>query len=105
MNKRGQESYITLTGAELVFLVIFASMFGFIALKGVEEYRINQIKSEGLGLSISSVFIIDGDVNLNYDLGTENQVEVLSNSVRVYKSSKGKIGVSELSLDDGYNLK
>ena len=103
MNKRGNE-YVMITGAELVFLVVFASVFGYISVKGVDEYKVNQIRAEDLSLAINSVFILNNNINLNYNFGDERNVEFSDNNIRIYRFSKSKIGVSGLSLDAGYNF-
>ncbi len=88
MNKRGQ-GYVGITSMEMVFLVIFAIVFSYSLMQGVDEQSLNQIKAEDLSLGINSVYLIEGDVNLEYDMGEGIfEVEENNNKIRVYKKRK-----------------
>ncbi len=103
MNKRGQEfaSWEFVKGAILVILIII--LFAW-AYRGIPDSKLNPVKAEDLSLTISSVFIADGDLNLVYDLGGEYYIDVDDNIIRIYKSEEGARGRSEMFLDEDYNF-
>lgn len=103
MNKRGQElaSWEFVKGVVLVVLIVI--LLGW-AYRGIPDSKLNPVKAEDLSLSVSSVFIIDGDLNPVYDLGEEYYVSIDSNKLKLYLTEEGARGISEMSLDKNYNF-
>ncbi len=103
MNKRGQElaSWEFVKGVVLVVLIVI--LLGW-AYRGIPDSKLNPVKAEDLSLSVSSVFIIDGDLNPVYDLGEEYYVSIDSNKLKLYLTEEGSRGISEMSLDKNYNF-
>lgn len=103
MNKRGQElaSWEFVKGVILLILIMILLTW---AYRGIPDSKLNPIKAEDLSLSVSSVFIADNDLNLDYELGGEYYVDVEGDYIRLYKSKEGARGVSELFLDEDYNF-
>ena len=103
MNKRGQElaSWEFVKGVVLVVLIVI--LLGW-AYRGIPDSKLNHVKAEDLSLSVSSVFIIDGDLNPVYDLGEEYYVSIDGNKLKLYLTEEGARGISEMSLDKNYNF-
>ncbi|MEK6856433.1 MAG: hypothetical protein AABX49_00300 [Nanoarchaeota archaeon] len=103
MNKRGQElaSWEFVKGVVLVVLIVI--LLGW-AYRGIPDSKLNPVKAEDLSLSVSSVFIIDGDLNPVYDLGEEYYVSIDGNKLKLYLTEEGARGISEMSLDKNYNF-
>ena len=101
MNKRGQ--YATWETLEYVLLVILILFFSVVMVRGIEDKQLNQIKSEGLALTISSVFLIDGEMDVNYDLGKfDHNVKMDNQDLELSKrtSDPEKIGRSKITLGE-----
>ena len=104
MNKRGQ-GYSAITAMEFAFLVIFAISFSYGIMNGIDERSLNQLKVEDLSLSINSMYVVEGAVDLDYDFGKWNfNVEEENNKLRVWKDNKAKMGISRLGLDTNYEF-
>ena len=103
MNKRGEEivAWEFVKGA-ILFIILLVLLAG--AYRGIPDSRLNSVKAEDLSLSISSVFLVDNDLNLVYDLKEEYFLDIDGNRVKLYKSEEGARGVSELFLDKTYNF-
>lgn len=104
MNKRGQEelaSWEFVKGVVLVVLIII--LIGW-AYRGVPDSKLNLLKAEDLSLTISSVFLVDGDLNFVYELGDEYSVYVDDDRIRIYRTEEGVRGTSEMFLDKNYNF-
>lgn len=117
MNKRGQE----LVGFETVeYILIIALGISLLLLLNntvnIEKY--NSVRAEDLALTINSVYIPEGDLSLNYDLGSsgrnvifeegvvktyiedpirEKQGEILHNSNLIFESRTVKTDELEIS--------
>lgn len=74
VNKKGE---MTQWAAVFLFLVVFLATFFavFIYKGGIGEHVLNQIKADDLALGINSLFLLEGDVNLEDDLGEKYYVE------------------------------
>ena len=103
MNKRGQElvSWEFVKGVILIILIMVLLAW---AYRGVPDSRINKIKAEDLSLSVSSVFIVDDDLNFIYDLGEEYYVDIDKDRVKLYQFGEGERWADNLFLDEGYNF-
>ena len=93
MNKRGEE-YTAINTMELFFIFILATFFMVIVFRGgIDESALNQIKAEDLVSGINSVFLLNNDVNLDYDLGDESyNIEKENNLLKVYRLNEEKKG-------------
>ncbi len=103
MDKRGQElaSWEFVKG--VILLVLIVTLLAW-AYRGVPDSKLNSAKAEDLSLAVSSVFIIDGDLNLAYDLGDEYYVSVDDNRIKLYLTEEGARGISGMFLDGNYNF-
>src|SRR3989344_2208497 len=103
MNKRGQElvSWEFVKGVILIILIMVLLAW---AYRGVPDSRINKIKAEDLSLSVSSVFIVDDDLNFIYDLGEEYYIDIDEDRVKLYQLEEGERWADNLFLDGGYNF-
>ena len=103
MNKRGEElAAWELVKGVILFIILLVLFAG--AYRGIPDSKLNPVKAEDLSLSISSVFLVDNDLNLVYDLKDEYFLDIDGNRVRLYKTEEGARGVSELFLDKNYNF-
>ena len=104
MNKRGV-GFITFETVELVFLISIIIFFGVLIYQGADEHALNQIKAEDLSLGISSMYLLDGDLGIDYELGNEPyDVSATGNYISVFKISKEKEGISKFSRPDGFEF-
>jgi len=105
MNKRGEE-YTAINTMELFFIFILATFFMVIIFRGgIDESALNQIKAEDLVSGINSVFLLNNDVNLDYDLGDESyHIEEKNNQLKVYKLNKEKEGSAEIIQPTGFDF-
>lgn len=103
MNKKGQE-YTAITTMEYAFLVILAVFFTIAVFKGLEEQKINQLKTDDLAMSIDSIFLLRDDAYVNFDLGKESDVNGEFRRIRVYYSDIDNLGIKDLTIPQGYDF-
>lgn len=104
MNKRGQ-GLITITTVEYAFLIVLAIFLTIKTYDPVDDKSLNQIKAEDLVLGIESVFLVEGDLNLGFELGDNFFIDEDNFIIKVYQAggeSFEKHGRSKLSLKRGY---
>ena len=95
MNKRGQEGLTIATG-EYVFLVVLITILGYLLINGIEEQELNELKANEISAAISSVYMLEGDINLFLDLGDDYNAEIENGRIRIYKNTKTKTAVSDI---------
>lgn len=104
MNKRGV-GFITFETVELVFLISMIIFFGVLIYQGADEHALNQIKAEDISLGISSMYLLDGDLIVDYELGNElYDVRSTGNYISIFKINKEKEGISKFSRPDGFEF-
>lgn len=104
MNKRGQEELVSWEFVKGVVLFMVIVILLAWAYRGIPDSKLNPLKAEDLSLTISSIFITEGDLNLAYDLKDEYFIDIDGNRIKLYKSEEGTRGVSEIFLDGNYNF-
>lgn len=104
MNKRGQEELASWEFVKGVVLFVFVVILLAWAYKGIPDSKLNPLKAEDLSLTISSAFIVEGDLNFVYELDDEYYIDIDNKRVRLYKSEEGARGISEIFLDNNYNF-
>ena len=105
MNKKGEE-YTAINTMELFFIFILATFFLVIIFRGgIEEQELNQLKADDLALGINSVFLLNGDLNLEYGLGDESyHIEEENNQINVYILNEEKRGISKVIVPKGFDF-
>lgn len=104
MNKRGQEELVSWEFVKGVVLFMVIVILLAWAYRGIPDSKLNPLKAEDLSLTISSIFITEGDLNFAYDLKDEYFIDIDGNRIKLYKSEEGTRGVSEIFLDGNYNF-
>ncbi|MBS3151413.1 hypothetical protein J4443_03490 [Candidatus Woesearchaeota archaeon] len=104
MNKRGQEEFVSWEFVKGVVLVILIVILSGWAYRGIPDSKLNPLKAEDLSLTISSIFLVEGDLNLAYDLGDEYYVDIDDSIIRLSRSEEGMKGRGEIFLDGNYNF-
>ena len=104
MSKRGV-GFITFETVELVFLISIIIFFGVLIYQDADEHALNQIKAEDISLGVSSMYLLDGDLNVDYELGDElYDVSSTGDYISVFKTSKEKEEISKFSRPDGFEF-
>ena len=84
MNKRGQGLVESETIEYILFIAIGLTL-SMLLVTSLNTERYNQVRVDDLALSINSVFIPKGNVNLDYDMGIEvREVRFKGNEVATY---------------------
>ncbi|MBI2507936.1 hypothetical protein HYV89_03205 [Candidatus Woesearchaeota archaeon] len=104
MSKRGV-GFITFETVELVFLISIIIFFGALIYQDSDEHALNQIKAQDISLGVSSVYLIDGDLSVDYEFGEElYNVRSNGNYISVFKTNKEKEGISKFSRSEGFEF-
>ena len=105
MNKKAQ-SYVQSETMEYIVLVAVAVAF-MLAMNnalGMEKY--NSLIAEDIALTINSAFITDGNLDIEYNLGSvDRSISYRDNKVRVYVSDVSREKSADISMSDNAQIK
>lgn len=83
MNKRGQD--LTIFEAVEYILIVALGINLFLVLNNlVDIEKYNSVRAEDIALTINSVYIPEGDLALNYDLGSNRNIIFEDGIVKTY---------------------